>query len=404
MPRFNYTVKSQPDRLLEGDIEAETEQEAINKLMKMGYAPLSVKSEVASLEEKKTSVFNFRRVSHKDIALFTRQLSNLIESGVNIIRGLNIISRQTGNKRLKAILEDITDKIKDGNSLSNSLSAYPDLFSSLYTAMVHSGEAGGSMAQAVKSLADFLEKEEEFKSSLVAALTYPFFIFIVGIATVFILLGFVIPKLATMFEDMGQALPLPTKIMMDISGFFHNYWWLMLATIFIVIFLIQRLRKIPHGKASLDKIKLKIPLFGIMIFKAELSRLMRTLSLLLASGMPITPSLEISMSIADNLVLKAEMQRFKEEIAAGASLSSSFKGSEFFPDLVTSMVTIGEETGSLEKSLIRIADEYEREVERTLKATARMIEPIIILAMGIIVGFIVLSMLLPIFQINLMLR
>lgn len=402
MPKYTYVAKSQPRQFLQGDIEAETEQEAINKLTRMGYFPISVKSEVLSLEQHR--ILGFRKVSNKDMAQFSRQLSNLIEAGVNIINGLNIISRQTPNKYLRATLFDVISKIKDGKSLSDSLTTHPHLFSNLYTSIMRSGEAGGTMNETMKSLAGFLEKEEDFKDSLRAALTYPFFIFIVGTLTVAILLGFVIPRLVVMFEDMGQALPIPTRIMISISDFLHNYWWFILAIIFISVFLWQRLYRKPQGKAFLDRFKLKLAILGPIILKTEISRLTRTLSLLLSSGMPITPSLEISTSVVENWILKSELQRFKEEISAGGSLSSSFKSSGVFPEFVTNIVAIGEETGSLEKSLIRIANEYEREVDRALKTLTRLIEPIIILAMGLIVGFIVLSMLLPIFQINLIVR
>lgn len=402
MPRFIYTAKSAPTKTVQGDIEAESEQDAINKLNKMGYFPISVKAEDLSLE--KQGIWRFWKISSKDIVLFTRQLSTLIESGVNILNALHIMSNQTPNKYLKAILNDVTSKIEDGKSLSEGLSVHPHLFSGLYTSMIRSGEAGGNIDQALKRLADFLEKEEEFKNSIRAALTYPSFILAVSTLTVIILLGFVIPRLVSMFQDLGQILPLPTKILINLSGFLRGYWWLILAIISVSIFLLQRLYRSPQGKVWLDRFKLNLAIWGKIILKTEVSRLMRTLSLLLSSGITIITSLDISISILENQILKLEVQKFKDQIAGGASLSKCLTDSKLFPVFVTNIVTIGEETGTLERSLMRIADDYEREVDRTLKALTRLLEPVIILVMGLIVGFIVLSMLLPIFQINLIVR
>jgi type II secretion system protein F len=402
MPRYNYTAKSDPTKTVEGEIEAESHQDAINKLNKMGYFPISV--QIEDLTPDKQGAFALRRITHKDILMFTRQLSTLVESGVNILTGLSIVTKQTPNKYLRAILNDVSARIKDGKSLSESLSGHPDFFSGLYTSMIHSGEAGGNIEYALKRLADFLEKDEEFKNSIRAALTYPAFILSVSVLTVIVLLGFVIPRLVGMFEDMGQVLPLPTKILINLSAFLRTYWWFILAVIFVFIFLLRRIYHNPRGKVAIDGLKLKLPLTGEIVLKSEISRLTRTLSLLISSGMPIVYSLDIAMSVLNNEIIKAEVNKFKDRIAGGDSFSKCLSNSSLFPVFVTNIVNVGEETGTLEKSLLRIADEYERETDRTLKSLTRLLEPVIILVMGLIVGFIVLSMLLPIFQINLIAR
>lgn len=402
MPRYNYTAKSDPTKTVEGEIEAESHQDAINKLNKMGYFPISV--QIEDLTPDKQGAFALRRITHKDILMFTRQLSTLVESGVNILTGLSIVTKQTPNKYLRAILNDVSARIKDGKSLSESLSGHPDFFSGLYTSMIHSGEAGGNIEYALKRLADFLEKDEEFKNSIRAALTYPAFILSVSVLTVIVLLGFVIPRLVGMFEDMGQVLPLPTKILINLSAFLRTYWWFILAVIFVFIFLLRRIYHNPRGKVAIDGLKLKLPLTGEIVLKSEISRLTRTLSLLISSGMPIVYSLDIEMSVLNNEIIKAEVNKFKDRIAGGDSFSKCLSNSSLFPVFVTNIVNVGEETGTLEKSLLRIADEYERETDRTLKSLTRLLEPVIILVMGLIVGFIVLSMLLPIFKINLIAR
>lgn len=402
MPRYIYIAKSQPYKTIQGDIEAESEAQVIDKLTKLGYFPISIKAEGLSLD--KPRIWLFRKVPNRDIVLFTLQLSSLLEAGVNIINGLHIISNQTSNKYVKAIISDVSSKIKDGESLSESLASYPQLFSNLYTSMIYSGEVGGNIEVTLKRLADFLGKEEEFKNSIRAALTYPAFVFAVGLLTVTILLYFVIPRLATMFTDMGQVLPLPTRILINTSNSLREFGWIILTIIFLFIFFLRRAYRSAGGRILWDRVKLRILILGEIILKTEISRLMRTLSLLLSSGIPITPALEISISSMENQILKSEVKKFKEQIAKGTSLSSALKNSKLFPEFVNNIVAIGEETGTLDKSLMRIANDYEQAVDRTLKTLSRLLEPVIILVMGLIIGFIVLSMLLPIFQINLIVR
>lgn len=402
MLRYAYTAKINPQKTIRGDIEAESEQEAINKLTKLGYFPISIEVEKLSLDKK--DILHFRRISSKDIALFTSQLSNLIESGVNIISALRIIANQNTNKYLKIIINDIIGKIEGGRPLSESLGFYPTLFSNLYTAMIHSGEIGGNLEEALKHLAAFLEKEYEFKNSVRAALTYPLFVFVIGALTVIILIAFVIPRLVSMFEGMGQILPLPTRVLISLSAFLQNYWWLIAALIFISVFLLRRTYLNAQGRLFWDRLKLKPAIGGEITLKTEISRFMRTLSLLLSSGMPIIYSLDISTSVVQNQVLVLTMQKFKDQISKGASFSSCLQDSKLFPSFVTNIVRVGEESGTLEKSLMRIADNYERDVDSALKTLTRLLEPVIILVIGLIVGFIVLAMLLPIFQINIIVR
>ncbi|MCM8790031.1 MAG: type II secretion system F family protein, partial [Candidatus Omnitrophica bacterium] len=307
-------------------------------------------------------------------------------------------------KYLKAKIEDIISKIKDGKSLSDSLSVHPDLFPKLYTSMVHTGEASGNLKEILKRLLGFLEKEEEFKSSIKAALTYPLFVFSMSALTIIVLLVFVIPRLVTMFEDMGQSLPLPTLFLINSANFLRNYGWMVLTGLCLIVFLANRFYKTPHGKLYWDRLKLRLPLAGAVVLKTEISRLCRTLSLLISSGMPISSSLDIALSTLENQILRKEVQEFQEKIKNGSSLSDALKESSLFSDFIIHIVAIGEETGALDKSLLRIADEFDRETEQKLKNFTRLLEPMVILVMGLIVGVIVLSMLLPIFQLNLIVR
>jgi len=402
MPKYIYTAKTTPQNIIQGEIEAESEQEAANKLHQMGYFPISVENHELSLD--KLGVRRLWKIPRKELVLFSSQLATLVSSGVNILNSLRIISEQLPNKYLRAVIDDVSAKIKDGKSLSESLSAHPRIFSDLYTSMIHSGETSGSLDKILKRLAEYMEKEEEFRNSVRTALTYPLFIFIVGTGTVVILLTFVIPRLVTMFSDMGQILPLPTKILISISAFLSNYWWGILAVIIISVFLFRRMSSTPQGKISFDHFKLQLPILGNIVLKTEIARMMRILSLLLSSGIPIVSSLDVAISVMGNQILKEEVRKFKDQIAQGMGFAACLKDSPFFSAFITNIVTVGEETGTMETSLLRIADDYEKEIDTYLKTLTRMLEPVIILVMGVVVGFIVLSMLLPIFQMNLIVR
>ena len=402
MAKFIYTARSSPDQIIQGEIEAETKQDAIQRLARLNQFPISIAER--DLASERRSNFRIHKISSVEIAMFTRQLANLLGSGINVVSSLSNISTQTSNKHLKEVILNVITRIKDGKSLSESLSDHPDVFPALYTAMINSGELGGSLELTLKRLADFLEDEEEFRSSIRSALTYPLFVLMVGILTIGVLLGFVIPKLVGMFEDMGQALPLPTRILIGLSGFLCSWWWLILIILVIGIFAFNRIIKTQTGKLSWDTFKLKLFFMGEIILKSELGRWMRTLSLLLSGGIAILSSLEISVFVIGNSYLKSEVEKLVNELSQGESLSKAMKGLKVFPEFVTSIVAMGEETGSLDQSLLRISDSYEKDVGRTLKILTRMLEPVIILVMGLIVGFIVISMLLPIFQINLMVK
>ncbi|MCM8780832.1 MAG: type II secretion system F family protein [Candidatus Omnitrophica bacterium] len=394
MPLYKYIAKFQPNKTIQGQLEANTEQEAISILTKMGYFPIEVKSVVITAKGR---FVNTRPIRHKDVIIFTRQLSTLISSGVQIINAIEIIA---GQSRLKPILEDINRRIRDGKSLSESLAFHPTLFSNLYISMINAGERGGNLTEVLTRLADFLERQREFRDSLRSALIYPSFIFVVGILTVMVLLGFVIPRLRVMFEDIGQILPLPTRMVIAVSGFFSRWWWLLGAVAFLLIFLLKRTSSTKQGKVFWDRFKIRLPILGDILFKSEISLMMRTLSLLLSSGITMVSSLDISNSVIRNQFISGQIKDFKAKISDGRSLSACLKDSGIFSELVVNIINTGEESGRLDNALVTIANDYERQVERSLKNLIQILEPVIILVLGLIVGFIVLSMLLPIFQMS----
>ncbi|MDD2702662.1 MAG: type II secretion system F family protein [Candidatus Omnitrophica bacterium] len=397
MPRYIYTAKSHPDKIIQSSIEAESIQDAVNRVTDMGYFPLEIEYEKLHLQRVRGF---FSAVPMKDIVQVTYQLARLSESGVNILNSLNIIAGQTGNRYLKAVIEDIRNRINEGKSLSESLESHRDLFSGVYAAMIRAGETGGNLELSLKQLAEYLEREEGLKHSVRSALTYPFFVFVMSVVTIAVLFMFVIPRLIPLFTDMDQVLPLPTRILLGLSSFFRVYWWLIGVITGAGFFIIYRLYSHPQGRFYFDKIRLRFPVLGAIFLKNELSRMTRTLSLLLAGGIPIVTSLGTAASVMENTVLKKEAERIRERITSGSGFFQCLNESDVFSPFVKNMVRIGEETGSLEKSLLRIADDYEKQVNDALKVLIQLLEPSMILVMGLVVGFIVLSLLLPIFQLN----
>ena len=400
MPRYAYTAKSSPDKTTQGTIVAESEADAVGMLTRTGLYPLVVRADDPA--HSTGGITRLARVSKTEVALFTCQLSTLIGSGIGILNGLNIIASQAPNKQFRLVLRDIISKIQNGQSFSASLGEYPGLFPALYTAMVRTGEMSGNLNQTLARLADFMDKEEEFASSVRAALTYPAFVFVVGLGTILVLLFFVIPRLVSMFQDMGQVLPLPTQILINTSAFLQHYGWMLFAAAVAAGFFLRRLYLIPQGRLLWDSVQLKLPLVGAIAMKTEISRLARTLSLLIASALPVTTSLDIAKHVLHNRILADAAEKLKTRIAGGSRFSESLKDSRLFDDFVINIIAIGEETGALDKALSTISADYERDVDAALKLFARLLEPVLILVMGAVVGFIVLSMLLPIFQINLM--
>jgi len=405
MPKFIYKAKKGPADVTKGSIEAETRHAAISRLSQMGYFPIDV-SEVSDFGKRPKGIGYalFKKAGSRDVSTFTRQLSDLLGSGVTLLRALNVLVGQTENKYLARIVQDIHDQVKDGETLSQSLSRHPRVFSSLYVNMVRSGEVGGALEDVLNRLADFSEKEDELRSRVRAAMAYPLLMAVVGIGTIVVLLAFVIPKLVTMFEDMGQILPLPTRMLVSLSGWLTSYWWLIAALIFLIIFMVKRGRRSPEGRLAIDRLKLRIPLLRELILKMEIARFGRTLGTLLINGVPILQSIDVVSQTMTNEVLHQEVKKLHSNVAQGLSLTRAIKESSRFPGFVVNLVAVGEEGGLLERSLLRIADTYEREVDRTVKVMTSLLEPAIIIVMGGIVGFIVISMLLPIFQINVMIH
>lgn len=406
MARFLYEAKKSPKDVIKGVLAADNRAAAIQKIGKMGYYVISLKEESLSNApaEGGAKGMLFGRVTLKDITDFTRQLADLLESGITIAKTLDLLYDQTTNRKLKAVIMDVRDVCVSGSPLSDALARHPKVFSNLYVSMVRSGETGGALEKILRRLSDFSEKQLEIQTKIRTALAYPILMSVVGVATIVILMTFVIPKMMVMFADLGQALPLPTQILLAISGAIRNYWWAIIAIIAGLTAFIGKAYKTPEGRLSIDAMLLKAPVFGQLTLKVETARFARTLATLLENGVPILESLHVTSETLDNAVVRKEVDSAYDAVRQGSSLANGFYNSKVIPPPVVNMISIGEEGGHLERALLKVAQGYERESDEAVKIMMSLLEPILILTLGVVVGFIVIAMLLPIFEINFMMR
>ncbi|MDX9701450.1 MAG: type II secretion system F family protein [Candidatus Auribacterota bacterium] len=424
MATFIYKAKKGPSNVVEGSIDAENQADAINKLTFMGYFPISVTPAGSGVavsrksapskkpvpqssgkpagqpKDRSVHIALFQRITIRDLGAFTRQLADLLDSGVTLYRSVQILYEQCTNPPFKKVLGEIQQSIKDGNTLHESLSRHPKVFSSLFVNMVKSGEIGGMLEAVLERLADFTEQEDETRSKIKSAMVYPMLMGAVGILMIVILLTFVIPRLVKLFTDMGQALPLPTQILITISTIMSEYWWMTAIGIALAIYLFKRWKQTDTGAYMIDKLKLRIPVIHDLVLKNEIARFGRTLSTLLNNGVPILQSLSIIVDTIDNRVVRAEIKDAIDDISKGAKLGECLRRSTIFPALFVNMVAVGEESGHVEKSLEKVAESYDKQVDRAIKVFTTMLEPVMIVVLGAVLGAIVISIILPIFDIS----
>ncbi|MCK5214239.1 MAG: type II secretion system F family protein [Candidatus Omnitrophica bacterium] len=402
---FTYKAKHGPDKIIEGTLEADSIEKAVSKIMRLGYNPLDVKqASRKDFVKHRVGKSAGRRVSFADLALFTRQLSDLLDAGVPMLRTLGILKDQIKNADFKAVLNDIYEHVRDGGTLSSSLALFPGIFPPLYVNMVKAGEVGGNLVGVLQRLADFVEKEQEWRSQIITSLIYPALILVVGVGTIFVLLTWVIPRISDIFTDFSETLPWPTFILMALSSFFSKFWWLIILLAIGGFFYTKKLLQIPQGKLWLDGKKLRLPLFGPFIRDAEISRFARTLATLLANGVVIVPALEAVCAVIENEIIRRQVREITRQVTGGVSLAQAVRGCDLFEETVVNMISVGEESGNLHKGLHKLGEYYERQTQRFIKRVTSLIEPLLILGVGLIVGFMVIAMLLPILQMNLMIQ
>ncbi|MFH0731471.1 MAG: type II secretion system F family protein [Candidatus Omnitrophota bacterium] len=412
MPIYKYKAKKGPQDVREDRIHAQSEAEAIDKISRMGYLPVSI--EEITAEEIIAPVYHnayrkpvsFKlpsgRIRNREITIFSRQLASLLKSGVPILDGLNIISEQTDNLKLRALLLDMHNAIKDGATFSSTLERYPKVFPSIYGAVIRAGEDSGSLHDALMRVFEYRSQQEDIVSRFRMAMAYPVLMALVGLSTVIFMLTYVMPRLMGIFANMGQKLPLPTRILISTSSYLQQGWPAIALFLAAFILIIKAQNKTRPGRLLLSMLKLHMPIYGKFALKAELACFGRTMELLIKSGTPVLKAIDISIPVLGNEIIKTKLSSSRKELEAGGSFGKSLKGSKVIPSFMSSLVIVGEESGKLHEAFAEVADYYERDTDEAIRLMVSLLEPLMILVMGLIVGFIVMAILLPVFEINVM--
>ncbi len=379
---------------------AATEAAAMRAIEEMGLSPIWVREGASPTKRKERRRLFVRRVSNRDITVFTNQLASLTRSAVPILRALRTIAGQTENPRLARVVEDLHALVRDGRMLSEAMARYPKLFPDLYINMIRAGESGGVLDTVLDRLSEAREKEEDTRRRVQAAMAYPMLTLCAGLATVFALFAFFLPRVVTLFEDY-EKLPLPTRILIGISEFFDDSWYWLVLALLLASAVFRRLAGMEAGRLFVDRLKLGIPLLNRFLREVDVARFSRTLSLLIDTGIPIDRALTLSGQTIHNAVIRAEVDQIRAStVQQGLTISSGLRKAENFPEFVGNLVAVGEEGGRLPEALTEVAVFYEKDVEQQSRLITSLLEPILILLVGGVVGFIVAAMLLPIFELG----
>ena len=408
MPVFEYTALDSKGKTTSGIIDAEGALAARQKLRTSGIFPVSIKETQEATPKKVSRSINltgrFSRVKPVEIAMMTRQLATLIGAGFPLVSALDALVPQTKSHGFKKMLAQIKDLIVEGNSFAQALSKYPAAFSSLYVNMVRAGETSGTLEIVLDRLADITEKQQALINRIQTALAYPIFMLIFGTIVLFILLIYIVPSFTSIFADMNQVLPTPTRMLIFLGEFFKSYWWGIFIILGILWFLFNRAKKSAKGRYWIDKTILALPITGNSARKLAVARFARTLGSLLENGVSMLVALDIVKNIAGNILISEAVETAAIEVGKGQGLGAALSGRGIFPQLSIQMIQVGEQSGELESMLTKISDVFENEVETSILRLTSYLEPVMILGMGICVLFIVLSICLPIFEMNQLIR
>lgn len=420
MPHYKFEAVDSAGKKVKGDVEAATPQEAITRIKGKGYRPMNLKvvSEQASGQKESAgtspagggsgvktpakkfskNTILFGKVKSKERAQFTQQLSVLLDAGLPIVRSLKILANQLKPSMLKNVVTEVADDVETGSSLSEALGKHPKAFDKLYVNMVKAGEAGGVLDVILQRLAYFLEKAEALKRKLIGALIYPSVVITIALLVVFFIVVFIVPQFEDIFRKQMGTLPAMTQFLMDTSKIVGKFWFVFLAMPFMLFFLFKAYAKTQQGRFQVDRFKLHMPMFGTIIRKAVIARFCRTLGTLLQSGVPILEAMNIVKNAVGNEVVSQAIGHVHDSIREGDSIVDPLASSKIFDDIVINMIAVGEETGELDKMLLKIADTYDAEVDAAVSALMSILEPAMIVGLGVTVGFIVLAVFMPMIQ------
>ena len=397
--KINYRAVGKDGKVLHGTIEAKDVREAVSYLRSKQLTPVDVTPQKNNLELAKLLSFG-KKTSSSDLVFFTRQLSSMITSGLTLMQALNILRQQTKNEAMAKIIEQIVTEIEDGNSFSTALAKHPDVFSSIYVSLIKAAETSGVLDKVLLRLAETLEKQEKLKSTIKGALMYPIIVVIGMVAVMMVMMIVVIPQLSVLFESMNVELPLTTQIVIGMSKFMVNFWPLIIVFVILFMFIFKQWNKSESGKLIIDSLSLKLPVFGTIINQTILAELCRTLGLLIGTGNLVVDSLNQSANVAGNIVYKNAVLNVAKRVEKGISIGDSMSAYPLFPPLLVQLVKIGEQTGKLDDAFTRSSDYFEGEVDQLVKTMTTAMEPIIMVFLGLGVGFLIISIIMPIYSIT----
>ncbi len=422
MPRYHYVALDARGQESSGVVEAVSTNEAIAQLRQAGYFPTEVLEEGKGTPrpdkeaKKKTKtaraaaspgsrghivLFERKTVKPKILMIFTRQLATLIDAGLPLLRALTVLAKQERDKVLQKTIVNLSDSVQGGSTFSEGLAQHPKIFNNLYVNMVRAGELGGVLELVLTRLAEFQEKAQKIKNKVVAAMVYPIIVMFLAIAIMAFLLVFIVPKFEQIFQDMLGDKPLPaiTLFVIGVSNAVKNHWGTIVVVVVLVLVLVKFLGRTPRGRVVIDRIKLRLPLFGDLLRKTAISRFSRTLGTLVTSGVPILQALHITRETAGNSVIAQAITQVHDAVKEGESIVQPLEASAAFPPMVISMIDVGEETGQLPEMLLKIAEVYDDEVDNSVAGLTSMLEPIMIVFLALVVGTIVIALFMPLISI-----
>jgi type IV pilus assembly protein PilC len=394
MPTYLYKARTLSGESTQGEVNAATESEVVGHLRKRRLVVVSVKE-----KPKEVSISIGKGVKTKDLVLFTRQFATMINAGLPLVQSLDILASQQSKPKVAEKIRALLGEVESGSTLADAMRKHRDFFSEIYVNMIAAGEAGGILDTILLRLAEYLEAADKLRRKVRGAMFYPLTVMGFAVIAIAVLLMFVIPTFAGFFSSAGVALPLPTRIVMSLSDFLLGYWWALIGFMAIAFYAFRAYRRSPQGQLTSDRLVLRVPVLGQVLRKAAIARFSRTLGTLVQSGVPILEGLEITARTAGNKVIENAVMDSRASIAGGETIAEPLKKSEVFPPMVVQMINVGEQTGGLDDMLGKIADFYDEEVEAAVQALTSVIEPVMIVFLGAIVGGMVVAMYLPIFDI-----
>lgn len=411
MPVYEYTALNLAGKTIQGIVDADSPAAARQKIRSQGNYPVTVAEAASkarfssfSIQGFSLPLFSGARIRQQDIHLITRQLATMLGAGIPLAPALASLIEQGEQRALKTVLAQLREAVNEGHAFSSALNSHPRIFSPLYINMVRAGEASGTLHLVLEQLAEFGEAQQALQARVRAALLYPVFMAVVGVVVLAFLITFILPSITSVFEGSEQALPLATTLLMGLSGLLRSYWLPLLLLVFACIAGLRHFLRSTEGERLWHRLQLSLPLFKGLIRKQAAARFARSLASLLHSGVPLVAALDIVSNLVGNVHIARIVQDACLELEKGQSLAAHFRGKPYFPPMLVQMMAVGEQSGELDTMLARAADSYERELETRIMALTSMIEPVMILIMGLAVGFIVVAVLLPIFEMNQLIR